>query len=511
MKYALYVAACILLLGACKSKSGLLHQYANTHALPMQQFTINTAADTTLTGSQGIKVLIAKGTFTGAATVTVLLKEALDYASILKGGLLTTTTDGKALSSGGMFYLGTKENATISKPIQVSVPTKFADPAMQLYKGKEGEEGIGWEEPRAIEMDTMAYAWGRKLFNANCTSCHAINRKLTGPPLAGITHRKSRKWIYNLVRNPAGFMAQDVYLQNLKRQYGGAMMTAFPALGTKGVDCILNYIEMETTKQREVPDRQPVTDSCCYYKYLYNDLLSQRDWLTVQDGFSDKWEGDTADIGVFAYQPGIDTTFVDDTVKTQRDSAGFVEEADYSSSYYKVSIEAEGWYNIDCLLKIDEGILKPSLLSVRLQGSYTERMEVYLAIPSYKIFLTGQVLDDGKLIGFGEKNSQLPLPQNESALVFVTGEKEGDLFFSKLWITTQLTQSINITPVKMTKQAFEKELAQLGLGDIKTEVLENKNLESVKGIDSLMDKMKTMRLEDCNCADWPEKVTQIKQ
>ncbi len=42
---------------------------------------------------------------------------------------------------------------------------------------------------------------GKALFNANCASCHALNRDMTGPKLANVETRleeagKDREWIY---------------------------------------------------------------------------------------------------------------------------------------------------------------------------------------------------------------------------------------------------------------------------------------------------------------------------
>ena len=46
-------------------------------------------------------------------------------------------------------------------------------------------------------------AKGKQLFNQNCAACHALNRKMTGPALAGVYDKYDgdiewlRKWIKN--------------------------------------------------------------------------------------------------------------------------------------------------------------------------------------------------------------------------------------------------------------------------------------------------------------------------
>src|ERR687894_579863 len=55
---------------------------------------------------------------------------------------------------------------------------------------------------------------GRALFQTNCASCHALNKDLTGPRLAGFQNRgpwSDRKQLYAWVHNPVGFMAKDPY------------------------------------------------------------------------------------------------------------------------------------------------------------------------------------------------------------------------------------------------------------------------------------------------------------
>ena len=88
---------------------------------------------------------------------------------------------------------------------------------------------------------------GKVLFMSNCASCHKVDRKLTGPALAGLEdrgkwadHNELLKWI----NNPSAYMANDSYTQGLKTEYG-SMMTAFPALTLKDVDAIVTYINAE--------------------------------------------------------------------------------------------------------------------------------------------------------------------------------------------------------------------------------------------------------------------------
>ncbi len=84
---------------------------------------------------------------------------------------------------------------------------------------------------------------GKAIFTANCASCHAVNKKLTGPALAGVEDRwPSRDKIYEWVHNPAGYMKNDKYTQDLHKDYG-IVMTAFPQLSDKDIDAVLDYVK----------------------------------------------------------------------------------------------------------------------------------------------------------------------------------------------------------------------------------------------------------------------------
>ena len=86
---------------------------------------------------------------------------------------------------------------------------------------------------------------GATIFQTNCASCHAVNKDLTGPKLAGVESRgpwSDRKKLYAWIHNPPKFMQSDAYTQGLKQQFGGVMMAAFPQLSEKEIDAVVAYI-----------------------------------------------------------------------------------------------------------------------------------------------------------------------------------------------------------------------------------------------------------------------------
>ncbi len=85
---------------------------------------------------------------------------------------------------------------------------------------------------------------GKQLFQQNCQTCHALDKKLTGPALRGFTERGP--WgdmtaVYAWIKNPAAFMQKDAYAAALKAEYG-VIMPAFPNLSTGDIDAIVSYI-----------------------------------------------------------------------------------------------------------------------------------------------------------------------------------------------------------------------------------------------------------------------------
>ncbi len=86
---------------------------------------------------------------------------------------------------------------------------------------------------------------GKALFSANCASCHAIYKQLTGPALAGVEDRwpdkaKLHAWIKN---NQAFLKTGDKYANDLYNQYNKTAMNVFTNLEDKDIDAILTYIK----------------------------------------------------------------------------------------------------------------------------------------------------------------------------------------------------------------------------------------------------------------------------
>lgn len=94
---------------------------------------------------------------------------------------------------------------------------------------------------------------GKQLFNQNCAACHALNRKMTGPALAGVVgkYEGDKEWLYAWIKNNQALIkAGDERAVAIYEEYNGAAMTAFPTLSNEDIDNILAYTDapQETPK-----------------------------------------------------------------------------------------------------------------------------------------------------------------------------------------------------------------------------------------------------------------------
>jgi mono/diheme cytochrome c family protein len=94
--------------------------------------------------------------------------------------------------------------------------------------------------------EAAAVAAGDALFKANCTQCHAVNEKVVGPALAGITKRRTASWVVSWVHNPAKVIASgDDYAVKLFDDNGKQQMPSFPQLSEKDIKSIVAWIESQ--------------------------------------------------------------------------------------------------------------------------------------------------------------------------------------------------------------------------------------------------------------------------
>lgn len=90
----------------------------------------------------------------------------------------------------------------------------------------------------------IAQANGQALFSANCASCHAPHKDLTGPALAGVEQRwGDKKKLYSWIRNNQAFLKTgDQYANELYLKWNKTQMNLFPNLTDPEIDAMLAYV-----------------------------------------------------------------------------------------------------------------------------------------------------------------------------------------------------------------------------------------------------------------------------
>jgi mono/diheme cytochrome c family protein len=83
---------------------------------------------------------------------------------------------------------------------------------------------------------------GKSLFNANCASCHKLNKKLIGPALRGVSAKYDKDWLYSWIKNSAAMIKSgDEQAVAIYEEYNKVAMNAFPQLSNEDIDNILAY------------------------------------------------------------------------------------------------------------------------------------------------------------------------------------------------------------------------------------------------------------------------------
>lgn len=118
---------------------------------------------------------------------------------------------------------------------------------------------------------------GKALFNANCASCHAIDKDLTGPMLRGVEVRwnGNRKNLHAWILNSSKFLQTgDKYANDLFVKWNKSAMTAFAGtLDDKQIDAILDYIKNapvpgNSDKPQDIGNPSESEDSSLLYGIL---------------------------------------------------------------------------------------------------------------------------------------------------------------------------------------------------------------------------------------------------
>lgn len=87
---------------------------------------------------------------------------------------------------------------------------------------------------------------GNGLFITKCSMCHRIDAKLLGPPLSGVTEKRTPEWILNMMLAPEKMIEQDEEAKKLFEEYQTPMTNL--GLTEKEAISVLEYLRQEDAK-----------------------------------------------------------------------------------------------------------------------------------------------------------------------------------------------------------------------------------------------------------------------
>lgn len=127
----------------------------------VQYFDLIAEKGGTLLGKDGTLIILGGNSLLDidgnlvSGKVEAELIEAIDWEDMLAYNL-TTTSDGKALSSGGMMRIRYKQNGkeifvNPEKPMHVEIPTDECDPKMKVWEGEVKGDQLDWKNPQDFD------------------------------------------------------------------------------------------------------------------------------------------------------------------------------------------------------------------------------------------------------------------------------------------------------------------------------------------------------------------------
>lgn len=492
----------------------------NSDSVPYNVYVIRTDRDTVLRTTKGAVISIRSGTLqTASGNARLAIKEVYTIKDMMLAGL-TTRSDNNPLSSGGMINISVDgdEKVTINKPIEVAIPTNFVRPGMQLYKGESMSDGkINWVDPQNLEQRQLSISNtlknGKVLFVNNCVSCHDPIKESTGPPLAFLSKRRDKEWLYWFVYNPTPMIADyssdhtfefyhdDGYANCIYNYYNKTAMTAFPNLSREEVDNIFEYVDYvaKDTDPSSIRDYKAAFDSCKLYNKLTNELTAKRQKLIAENGNQAKKE--------ILQRPADAPQETGGTAKPEN----LVKPENFDAEYYKFNIQTFGWYNVDILMTGLPGF-EDSELMVRITGRINAKVNVYMALPKYRILLDGGLIKGEKdTYGFYTKDGKLPLPQAARAVIFAVGADKQQLYFGEIIFTSTMKQSLEIKMRPVSRQEIDSAIRNYNFEGITFTSEMMQNASELREIDSVIEVLKGLKPVgwDCDCAFPPAEIETI--
>ena len=91
---------------------------------------------------------------------------------------------------------------------------------------------------------------GAALFKASCTACHKVDKKMTGPALAGMSERHSEEWLVKWIKNSGALIAAgDAAAVAVFEEYNKVAMPTFTQFSDDQIKGIIAFVKEEEARK----------------------------------------------------------------------------------------------------------------------------------------------------------------------------------------------------------------------------------------------------------------------
>jgi mono/diheme cytochrome c family protein len=382
-------------------------------------------------------------------------------------------------------------NAKLVKQISISVPVDEVVPEMDTYKGNvDKDQNIDWElKPDVFTIKTEeALNKGKRLFKANCAACHGVAQAGAGPPLAGVTSRRSKEWINRFTRNYNDLVNEGDCEAIEAVNYSPTAMNLFPGLSDEDIAAIFMYVD---STAGPIPPASNCYKECLKYKAIVQKVNSRR--AAIEEEFQDKKAVN------LEYHDTVLPILPTTILAPAADPPYFVNSTNHRSYYYQIKIDVWGWYNIDALVKDLPGLIKSNLI-VEVPGFDESGVTLSLIVPSAKSFSNGGLLqgETSKYV-FMYADGSIYLPEGEDVYIVAYGDVKGKFMMA----TQQFKGSSEHSFVLDMKDAKPDELksfiARVSNNAAKVKVEKLSAGKDMKKLSEQLDKARAQLPPGCNC------------
>jgi len=131
---------------------------------------------------------------------------------------------------------------------QVDTTTSSIQAKKEVNEAMLKNKGIGPVQSLTLEeINPSLSEHGKLIYELKCSACHKWESPYVGPPLKGITERRSPEWIMNMILNPVEMTKKDPIAKKLLDEYHSQM--TYQDVKEDEARALLEFFRMEDRKK----------------------------------------------------------------------------------------------------------------------------------------------------------------------------------------------------------------------------------------------------------------------